>query len=83
LVPFKLCAVSGCEAGGYDRSAALEASEEAAKGTTEETGSGAYLLNWKGDVGASAKVLAQYREAGVSEEVWQHTEKLLEEAVKR
>ncbi|PYI01561.1 NAD(P)-binding protein [Aspergillus sclerotiicarbonarius CBS 121057] len=54
-----------------------------ATGTTGEVGSGAYLLNWKGDVSSSNKILAQYREQGVSESVWKHTEELLAEAVRR
>ncbi|KAL2817056.1 hypothetical protein BDW59DRAFT_152878 [Aspergillus cavernicola] len=55
-----------------------------AKGITGEEGGGAYLLDWKGEVRSrSANVLAQYREQGVSEMVWKHTEALLEEAVRR
>lgn len=54
-----------------------------ATGTTGEVGSGAYLLNWKGDVSPSNKILAQYREQGVPEQVWKHTEELLAEAVRR
>ncbi|KAL5339031.1 hypothetical protein BJX70DRAFT_364824 [Aspergillus crustosus] len=61
----------------------LEAGEEVAKGITGGPGSGAYLLNWKGDVRSSAKILEQYRKEGVSEEVWRHTERLLDEAVQR
>ena len=56
---------------------------EVATGITGEKGGGAYLLDWKGDVRGSAKILEKYREQGVAEMVWRHTEGLLEEAVKR
>ncbi|KAL4783511.1 NAD(P)-binding protein [Aspergillus varians] len=51
-----------------------------ATGTTGEAGSGAYLLDWKGDVRPSGKILARYRERGVPEMVWHHTERVLDEA---
>ncbi|KAL4886726.1 hypothetical protein BJY04DRAFT_204873 [Aspergillus karnatakaensis] len=57
--------------------------EEVARGITGEVGAGAYLVNWKGDVRTSAKILGQYREQGLAGEVWRHTEGLLEEAVRR
>ncbi|KAL2844751.1 hypothetical protein BJY01DRAFT_214759 [Aspergillus pseudoustus] len=57
--------------------------DEEANGTTGETGSGAYLLNWKGDVRPSGKILAQYREEGMPELVWRHTEAMFDEAVAR
>ncbi|OJJ42404.1 hypothetical protein ASPZODRAFT_137317 [Penicilliopsis zonata CBS 506.65] len=56
---------------------------EVATGTTGEPGSGVYLLNWKGEVRSSPKLLTQYREQGIPELVWKHTEQLLEEAVRR
>ncbi|GFF65664.1 hypothetical protein CNMCM6936_008792 [Aspergillus lentulus] len=56
---------------------------DVATGTNGEIGSGAYLLNWKGEVRPSTKVLAQYREQGIPELVWDHTETLLDEAVRR
>ncbi|KAB8077950.1 hypothetical protein BDV29DRAFT_197935 [Aspergillus leporis] len=57
------------------------ASGDVATGTTGETGSGAYLLNWNGDVRPSRKVLGQYREQGINELVWRHTEDLMNWAV--
>lgn len=57
--------------------------DEVAMGITGEKGGGAYLLNWKGDSRSSAKILEEYREQGVAEMVWRHTEGLLEEAVRR
>lgn len=56
---------------------------DVARGTNGEIGSGAYLLNWKGEVRRSTKVLAQYREQGIPELVWGHIETLLDEAVRR
>ncbi|KAL2797100.1 hypothetical protein BJX66DRAFT_335287 [Aspergillus keveii] len=57
--------------------------EEVARGVDGEVGSGAYLLNWKGDVRSSAKILEQYRQDGTAELVWKHTEQILEQAVRR
>ncbi|KAL3496703.1 hypothetical protein BJX62DRAFT_193826 [Aspergillus germanicus] len=57
--------------------------EGVAKGVDGRVGSGAYLLNWKGDVRSSAKILEQYRQDGTAELVWKHTEELLEQAVRR
>ncbi|PLB33157.1 uncharacterized protein BDW47DRAFT_121455 [Aspergillus candidus] len=56
---------------------------DVATGTKGETGSGAYLLNWKGEVRPSTKVMAQYREQGIPELVWGHTEGLMDESVRR
>ncbi|EAW17786.1 uncharacterized protein NFIA_077190 [Aspergillus fischeri NRRL 181] len=56
---------------------------DVAIGTNGEIGSGAYLLNWKGEVRPSTKALAQYREQGIPERVWGHTETLLHEAVRQ
>ncbi|KAF7585892.1 hypothetical protein BBP40_009930 [Aspergillus hancockii] len=54
-----------------------------AKGTTGETGSGSYLLNWNGDIRPSRKILGEYREQGIDELVWRHTEDLLDRAARR
>jgi NAD(P)-dependent dehydrogenase (short-subunit alcohol dehydrogenase family) len=56
---------------------------DVATGTNGEIGSGAYLVNWKGEVRPSKKILADYREQGIPELVWSHTETLLDEAVQR
>ncbi|KAE8385386.1 hypothetical protein BDV23DRAFT_190899 [Aspergillus alliaceus] len=58
-------------------------SRDVAKGTTGETGSGAYLLNWNGEVQPSRTILKYYREQKVPELVWRHTEDLLDRAVSR
>lgn len=54
-----------------------------ATGTTGGVGSGAYLLDWKGEVRPTTRVMAQYREQKVPELVWNHTEGLMDEAVRR
>ncbi|KAE8152197.1 hypothetical protein BDV25DRAFT_170711 [Aspergillus avenaceus] len=53
-----------------------------ATGTTGEIGSGSYLLNWKGDVQPSRSMLKEYREQGIPERVWKHTEGLWEKAIR-
>ncbi|KNG86842.1 short-chain dehydrogenase/reductase [Aspergillus nomiae NRRL 13137] len=58
-------------------------SGDVAKGTTGEGGSGAYLLNWNGEVRPSRKIIEEYREQRVPELVWRHTEDLLGRAVRR
>jgi hypothetical protein len=37
-------------------------------------GTGAYLLNWSGDIVGNQKILKPYREQGVAEKVWNHTQ---------
>lgn len=71
--------------GGVSQGVPLETEtgDGVATGTTGETGSGAYLLNWKGEVRPSAEVLARYREQGMPELVWGHTEGLMSDAVRR
>ncbi|KAL2822891.1 hypothetical protein BJX63DRAFT_426727 [Aspergillus granulosus] len=66
-------------AGGVE----LGQGDEVAKGVDGEVGSGAYLLNWQGEVRGSAKILEQYGNDGTAELVWKHTEELLEQAVRR
>lgn len=58
-------------------------SGDVAKGTTGETGIGAYLLNWDGEVRPSRKIMEEYREQRVPELVWRHTQDLLDRAVCR
>ncbi|KAB8202585.1 hypothetical protein BDV34DRAFT_236871 [Aspergillus parasiticus] len=58
-------------------------SGDVAKGTTGETGAGAYLLNWNGEIRPSRKVMEEYRERQVPELVWRHTQDLLDRAVCR
>ncbi|GAB1206373.1 hypothetical protein APSETT445_005058 [Aspergillus pseudonomiae] len=56
---------------------------DVAKGTTGEGGSGAYLLNWNGEVRPSQKIIEEYRVQRLPELVWRHTEDLLDRAVCR
>ena len=55
---------------------------QTALGSDGQPGSGAYLMNWKGDAGAGNKWMRQYRQDGTREVVWKHTEELLRKAVR-
>ncbi|KAL4806823.1 hypothetical protein BDV18DRAFT_159992 [Aspergillus unguis] len=57
--------------------------DEVARGVDGEKGSGAYLINWKGEIRPSSRVLNEYRENGVDELVWRHTEEVLDAAGNR
>lgn len=50
----------------------LREGQEVAEGSVGEIGSGAYLVNWNGDITAKGK-LDGYRKQGVSKTVWEHT----------
>ena len=43
------------------------------KGSNGKVGSGAYLVNWNGDISGNEKILSDYREKGVGKTVWEHT----------
>ncbi|KAL2839675.1 hypothetical protein BJX68DRAFT_247481 [Aspergillus pseudodeflectus] len=68
---------------GAERAGELVDGQQVARGVDGSVGSGAYLLNWKGDVRSSAKILEQYRQDGTAELVWRHTKEMLEQAVRR
>lgn len=53
-----------------------------AKGSDGRVGSGAYLMNWKGETSVAGKTMQRYREEGMPEVVWRHTVDLLQSAVK-
>lgn len=57
--------------------------EGVAIGSNGEPGSGAYLLNWKGEGRAGGKTMRRYREEGMPGTVWKHTVELLDGTVKR
>lgn len=59
------------------------APSEVTKGTRGETGSGAYLLNWKGEIRPTRETMRDYREKGVGELVWKHTQGLWDQAIRR
>jgi len=46
---------------------------EISEGADGKIGSGAYLVNWNGDITGKSKVLSEYREKGVAKLVWEHT----------
>lgn len=43
------------------------------KGSNGNSGSGAYIVNWNGDIVGKEKLLADYRGQGVGKTVWDHT----------
>ncbi|KAL4928627.1 uncharacterized protein BDV17DRAFT_291552 [Aspergillus undulatus] len=60
-----------------------EGEGEVANGLDGVKGSGAYLINWRGGIRPSSKILDEYREQGIDEMVWRHTEEVLDEAVRK
>ncbi|KAK5994450.1 putative oxidoreductase [Cladobotryum mycophilum] len=53
--------------------APLAKDQEVAEGSTGERGSGAYLLNWDGQVQKQdAEILKEYRKTGIAAKVWEH-----------
>jgi hypothetical protein len=55
-----------------------ETVESAVSGIDGVKGSGAYRLNWNGDVRADSKMLNEYRAQGVGKKVWEHTLEVFE-----
>jgi hypothetical protein len=49
------------------------------KGSNGKVGSGAYLVNWNGDISGKEKILSDYREKGVGKTVWEHTMRIFEQ----
>jgi hypothetical protein len=43
------------------------------KGSNGCVGSGAYLVNWNGDISGKEKILSGYREQGVGKTIWEYT----------
>lgn len=60
---------------------AVPDSLQTAVGSNGNVGSGAYLMNWKGDTSAGGKTMQKLREQGVAQVVWEHTTQLLDRAV--
>lgn len=52
------------------------------KGSNGKIGSGAYLVNWKGDISGQEKILSDYREKGVGKTVWEHTMRIFKQVEK-
>lgn len=53
-----------------------------AVGSHGTVGSGAYLMDWKGETSAAGKKMQRLREQGVAQKVWEHTTDLLARAVR-
>jgi len=55
---------------------------EIMKGANGQIGSGAYLVNWNGDITGKKKILDEYHEKGVGKIVWEHTMGIFERVEK-
>lgn len=60
---------------------ASRAGTKAAVGSDGTLGSGAYLMNWKGETFAAGKNMQALRAQGMAHKVWEHTTDLLSRAV--
>ncbi|KAH0372519.1 NAD(P)-binding protein, partial [Aureobasidium melanogenum] len=56
---------------------------ERAVGSDGMIGSGAYLMNWKGETFAAGKKMQSLRAQGMAHKVWEHTTDLLSRAVRQ
>jgi NAD(P)-dependent dehydrogenase (short-subunit alcohol dehydrogenase family) len=54
--------------------------DRVAMGSDGVLGSGAYLMNWKGETSAAGKKMQRLRAQGMAQNVWNHTTKLLSRA---
>lgn len=54
---------------------------QVAAGSDGKIGSGAYLMNWKGETSPAGKKMQKLRDQGVAQKVWEHTTQLLDDAV--
>ncbi|KAH0020405.1 NAD(P)-binding protein, partial [Aureobasidium melanogenum] len=61
--------------------AATRAETIAAVGSDGALGSGAYLMNWKGETFAAGKKMQSLRAQGMAHRIWKHTTDLLNRAV--
>jgi NAD(P)-dependent dehydrogenase (short-subunit alcohol dehydrogenase family) len=52
-----------------------------AVGSNGTVGSGAYLMNWKGETSAGGKKMQSLRAQGAAQKVWEHTTSLLDRSV--
>lgn len=55
---------------------------EMALGSNGTIGSGAYLMNWKGETSVAGKKMQGLRDRGVAQKVWEHSTHLLDQAVR-
>ncbi|WPH04794.1 putative short-chain dehydrogenases/reductase [Acrodontium crateriforme] len=51
-----------------------------AMGSNGTLGSGAYLMNWKGETSAAGKKMQRLRERGFAQKIWEHTTSLTDRA---
>jgi hypothetical protein len=51
----------------------LETGSSVAEGSNGNIGSGAYIVNWNGEITGKGKLLGDYRAQGVAKTVWEHT----------
>lgn len=51
-----------------------------AMGSNGTVGSGAYLMNWRGETSAAGRKMQRLREQGVAKKVWEHTVQLADRA---
>jgi NAD(P)-dependent dehydrogenase (short-subunit alcohol dehydrogenase family) len=56
--------------------------DRAAMGSNGVLGSGAYLMNWKGETSAAGKKMQRLRAQGMAQKVWKHTTELLDRTVR-
>lgn len=56
--------------------------DRVAMGSDGVLGSGAYLMNWKGETSAAGKKMQRLRAQGMAQRVWEHTTDLLSRAVR-
>ncbi|KAI4730320.1 NAD(P)-binding protein [Aureobasidium sp. EXF-10728] len=61
---------------------ATRAGTDVAMGSNGVLGSGAYLMNWKGDTFAGGRKIQRLREQGMARKVWEHTTDLLSRTVR-
>jgi NAD(P)-dependent dehydrogenase (short-subunit alcohol dehydrogenase family) len=57
--------------------------DRVAMGSNGVLGSGAYLMNWKGETSAAGKKMQNLRAQGMAQEVWKHTTELLSRTVEQ
>ena len=55
--------------------------DRVAMGSNEVLGSGAYLMNWKGETSTAGKKMQRLRAQGMTRRVWEHTTDLLSRTV--
>ncbi|KAK6000809.1 hypothetical protein QM012_003534 [Aureobasidium pullulans] len=65
----------------YPANGLARSGDKAAVGSDESVGSGAYLMNWKGETFPAGEQMRSLRAQGMAHQVWEHTTNLLSRAV--